>query len=74
MICGGRKQFARAWAPRWLRDVVKPRRQQIGTREAVAAVSGLWHAFNFSATQLEILLLVDPNPALGALLRGTSRQ
>ena len=37
-------------------------------------MSGLWHAFNFSATQLEILLFVDSNPALGALLRGTSRQ
>ena len=71
---GNRKQFARAWVPRWLRDRVKPRRQQIGTWELIAAVCGLWHAYTILEPGLEILLFVDSNPALGALLKGTSRQ
>jgi hypothetical protein len=53
---------------------VKPRRQQIGTWELIAAVCGLWHAFSQLPQALEIFLFVDSNPALGALVRGTSRQ
>ena len=71
---GDFKVFARAWVPRWLRTRVKPRRQQIGTWELIAAVCGLWHAFSQLPQALEIFLFVDSNPALGALVRGTSRQ
>jgi hypothetical protein len=74
MICGGRKQFARTWAPRWLRDVVKPRRQQIGTWELLAAVCALWQLFDKVRAPVEILLFADNTAAHGTIVRGSSRQ
>ena len=74
LVIGERKEFARAWVPRWLRRWAKPRKQQVGTWELVAAICCLWHVFNTEQAPMEILIFIDSNPALGTLLRGASKQ
>jgi len=75
-VLGGRRLFASAPAPGWLKRWACPRKQQIHTWELAAAVCALWHFFNFhdNAAGFDIVLFIDSTVALGTLLRGCSRQ
>ena len=62
------------WVPRAAWDWALPRRTQIVLWELVAAVCAVKCSVERGLDECEVVLFVDCNPALHALVRGASRQ
>ena len=76
--CGdGRREWAAAQTPRWLRRKVQRRRAQVATWELCAALAAVWALLDregFQVGECEVLLFVDSNVALGTLRKGYSKE
>ena len=68
------RAWSATWVPRAAWDWALPRRTQIVLWELVAAVCAVEFLIGHGLSDCEIVLFVDCNPALQALVRGASRQ
>ena len=70
--------YLKAWSasvvPAAAREWARYRKNQVGTWELMAAVCGLKFLISTAPGDLEIVAFVDNTSALGAILRGCSRQ